>query len=457
MGDNHVIRDWLVAAALLGVVGEGGAVEGPWRLNDALNTPDWLTLSGETRARVELLDNQFRAGKQGNDSILALRTLLRADMRTRATNFTVELADSRAYFDTNGNSLSTSTVNALGILQASMTLPLKTGALEHELKLGRFTLDIASRRFVERNGYRNTINNYEGAHWNTRWGKQTIIDAFLVNPVRRYPRDGNDLGNNDVELDRQDSNQHFWGIHLQRRNWLGPVHADLFVYGLDEHDDDRPSPDRDVWAPGFRLFRPQEPGALDFELEGTYRLGSRSASSQPDAETLKVRAYSVHGELGWTFEGRGRPRLGFEFDLASGDDPDDNTYTRFERFYGTRRRDLGHTGIYGPLTRSNLFAPGLRFSFAGQRFSGQFVYKRAFLPSRQDAWIVARLQDSAGASGDEIGDTLDVQVRYWLRPKSVRLEIGGAALWYGSFAENVPGAPAGSRSYFGYGQARIYF
>ena len=53
------------------------AESAPWRLQEAAGLPDWISLSGTFRIRYEGLHNQFRAGKTGNDQIIALRTTLR--------------------------------------------------------------------------------------------------------------------------------------------------------------------------------------------------------------------------------------------------------------------------------------------------------------------------------------------------------------------------------------------
>ncbi len=408
---------------------------------------------GETRVRYESLDGQFRANLQGGDQLIAVRTLLAGSLSRPSFKVVGELHDARTYLDDRDSPFSTSFVNTADILQAYLAL---TPGQKDKLKLGRFTLDIASRRFVERNDFRNTINAYTGVHW-TRKTADNQLDLFLVEPVRKYPRSSGELGDNEWQLDREDRNRKFWGLHLQRQNLIGNVNADVFIYGLNEDDEARPSADREVFAPGLRLFQAKTPGRLDFDLEFAYRWGHRSRSIDSTADELDVRAHMLHAEVGYTFNNSWRTRVGIEYDLASGDDdPTDGHYERYERFYGTRRGDLGNTSIHGPLTRSNIDALGIRFSFSKGKTDGRLIYQYVTLDSARDSWVVAQLQDPSGEAGDRLGHTFDFRVRHWLIADQLRLEIGGSALRRGSFARNVPGGPE-ANTYYGYSQLTLTF
>lgn len=141
--------------------------------NDA-STDFQFDLSGETRARYESLDGQFRAGRAGSDQALFLRTLLHARLTTPVARFGIELQDSRAYFDDSGTPLSTGTVNPLDILQAYVRVETPSvfgdGSDAH-LTLGRQTVSIGSKRQIERISYANVIKSYTGAYYtanNTR-------------------------------------------------------------------------------------------------------------------------------------------------------------------------------------------------------------------------------------------------------------------------------------------------
>ena len=94
-----------------------------FRLENAVNAPDWLTIRGEVRARYETLDGQFRARGSGSDQALALRTLILAEANLKAINlpgvtFGGEVQDARLELDDAGTPLSTSNVNAFDMLQA---------------------------------------------------------------------------------------------------------------------------------------------------------------------------------------------------------------------------------------------------------------------------------------------------------------------------------------------------
>ncbi|MFZ4122344.1 MAG: hypothetical protein ACOYKM_11850 [Caulobacterales bacterium] len=92
--------------------------ERPFRLEEVLSAPDWLSIRGETRARYETLSGQFRARGTGGDQILVFRTLALGEADTGPITLGLELQDSRAYLDDSGTPLTTTIVNPLDVLQA---------------------------------------------------------------------------------------------------------------------------------------------------------------------------------------------------------------------------------------------------------------------------------------------------------------------------------------------------
>ncbi len=163
--------------------------------------------------------------------------------------------------------------------------------------------------------------------------------------------------------------------------------------------------------------------------------------------------------VGYTFDMPWQPRIALEYYYASGDeDPFDLNYDQHERLFGSRRTDLNNTSIHGPLTPANLNAPGFRLEVKpGARWDARVYYHAAHLASKTDSWVIAKLRDPSGQSGDFIGHTLDGRARYWVLPDSLRLELGASALIYGEFAKDVPGGPDGDGTLFGYAQLTFTF
>ena len=420
--------------------------------------------SGESRLRYESLNGQYRKGNAGSDQIMALRTLLKLEGGYRRFGGVLELHDARVYLDDDGTPLSTSFVNTHDILQSylSFKIGIEKQAIQHEFKLGRFTLDIGSRRFVERNDFRNTINSYSGVHYTFPWsGTGASIDVFYTFPVRKRPEKSQReaLAKNDFEFDDQDETRRFWGIHQQNMPMGHGVLVDAFIYGLDETD--RPNlstQDRQVYSPGLRVKRVKSRGRWDFDFEGAYRFGTISASKVPGSKELDVQAHMLHAEVGYTFDTSWNFRMDLKLDLASGDDdPNDDAYGTYESLYGTRRGDLGNTSINGPLSRANIMVPGLRFSFKKGRWDGRSSLQNMTMYSSKDSWVVANLMDSTGASGKYIGDGFDWRVRYWVLPKQLRGEIGGSHILFGEFAKNVNGGPESDSMNYGYLMMTAYF
>lgn len=463
------MRPVLLASFLFCVCAAPAGAEEPFRPGPVVKAPDWFTLSGEARMRYESLGGQFRAGRAGGDQLLLFRTLLLAEADAGPVSFGVELQDSRTYLGDTGTPISSSFTNPLDVLQLYARFDDLPGLLgdtsESQLIVGRQTVSIGSNRQIERVEFANVISSYTGAHFISEAASGAELHAIYVAPTARSPSTRPDLDDNRLSGDEEQWDRRIWGVHYRRANILPGAVPDLwgevFVYGLEEGDTaEFQTPDRSYVAPGFRLYRTPKVNRWDVDLEAALRKGTRYASSSPtDTQSLKVAAAMLIAALGYTFDAPWRPRVSLEYYYASGDeDPSDLAFDQHERLFGGRRTDLGNTSIHGPLTPANLNAPGFRVQVKpGDRWDGWFQYHAASLASGTDSWVIARLRDPAGQSGDFIGHALDARARYWVVPDSLRLELGASGLIYGEFPKNVPGGPEGDGTLFGYAQLTLTF
>src|SRR5690606_21648189 len=116
-----------------------------------------LDVGLEQQSRVEHLSHDFRAASTGDATAFLMRTLARAEAASGAYLAGVELRDSRVYAS-EGTPLNATLVNPLEILQAYIGLE-KNG---FDVRAGRITIDLGTRRIVARNRFRNTINGFTG-------------------------------------------------------------------------------------------------------------------------------------------------------------------------------------------------------------------------------------------------------------------------------------------------------
>jgi hypothetical protein len=423
--------------------------------------PDGLTLAGTFRVRFETLDEQFRALRSGSDQVLVERITATADYRNRNLRFGAEIIDSRAWLDDEGSVTSTGIVNPLDILQLYTGWQHDLAEGSGDLRIGRFTMDVGSRRFVSRNRFRNTINSFTGVDW--RWRSSAReFRAFYTLPVRRKPVLPGELRDNDREADEQDSEVRFWGLfyardHDDTTSFLD--RSELFYFGLSEDDSSgRPTANRSLSTVGFRVLRSPSVLNFDYQLEAVHQSGESRASALA-LRDLDHRAYFVHAEIGYTFDRMWHPRIVFQYDWASGDDhPLDSDNERFTTLYGARRFDFGPTGIYGPFARANLSSPGIRLQLRPvPGISGFLAYRTYSLASDRDSWVPARLRDPTGRTDGYIGSQLEARLRWDVRPKRVRIETGLAYLFAGDFMDEAPNSNGqGDATYF-YSQVAFQF
>jgi len=434
-----------------------------WRLGQAMDLPDWLTLAGEHRLRYESLSDQIASGREGSDQILVYRTALAAEARFADATLGLEVMDSRQALADDGSRINTSQVNTLEFIQSYVRVAaddLLVAGDRGELQFGRFTMDLGSRRLVARNRFRNTLNTFTGAKafWKSPSG--TKVTAFHVLPVYRLPGDPQSLLANERENDEETSSLALSGIYLESGHLIPAATVSLYSFYLDERDSVRAdTADRNFVTSGVRLSRGPESGEWDFELEAAYQYGtSRASTSDSDTDDLDHRAHFEHLQLGYTFDAEWSPRLIAQFDYASGDkDPCDRENNRFDTLYGARRFDFGPTGIYGAFAHSNVMSPGYRLLMSPSRGVELMLAQRYFwLAASADTWTASGLRDRTGASGDNLGQQLEVSAKWRAVPGTLELELGAAQLWRGNFVEEADGDGV-SNPLYGYLQVKISF
>jgi hypothetical protein len=439
-----------------------------WTLNDAI-MPDGISLTVKHRTRYEFLNDEFRIGRSGDTDVVAFRTLVhgRLDLPFGLTAG-AELEDSRA--EQNSDTfLNTTIVNSMELLQAYLEYERPDtfgGTLAG--RGGRITMDVGSRRFVARNRFRNTINGFTGIdlEWKDDGDRNgLVLRGFWTLPVLREPTalHRNRLIDNDIVFDTETTHVNFWGLYAAR-DFDGVGRGEFFLFGIHESDsNDRPTRNRQLATPGFRLYREPTTGRFDYTIENAIQFGtSRQSPSNTSPAGLKELdhfAHFHHLTLAYTFDVPWSPRVALQYDFASGDtNPNDGSNERFDTLYGARRFDFGPTGIYGPFARSNVHTPGLRIQVKPHARVSSFVAVRAFwLAADEDFWVPAGVIDRNGNSGSYVGSQVELRVRFEVIPKNVRLEAGYAHLFAGEFIDEAPTSNDEGDSDYVYTQVSVSF
>lgn len=431
--------------------------ESPWRVNNAWGLPEWFDLYGEQRSRYEAFDENFRVGSSNRNHLIAMRTLVAGTFQGEKARLKIEIQDSRQYDAPDNVVLNTGTVNAGEILQAYFGYQFddafQTDA-HLDVRLGRQTMNIGSRRFISRNGFRNTINGYNGFRGIWTGAKGSKVNAFFVVPVLRLPLDQASLQANDIELDEELGRTQFYGVRWESAPLANRLEAESYVYILDEEDGSRSATrNRDLYTLGLRLHTDPEPNKWHFDWESNYQFGEARRTPLPtDVTDLDHRAHHHHVHVGYKLEGDHQTRIEATFDYASGDDdPTDNENNRFDTLFGSRAFDYGQTGIWGPFARSNIVAYGYRIFTKPVANSHVYLNHRFnYLASDRDVWTTSGLVDPSGQSGDYIGQMIEARFQYDVVPRNWRLELGFGHLFTGGFVDEAPNATGQGDSTYGY-------
>lgn len=434
-----------------------------WNLHDALNLPEWLSVSLEQRTRYETMDGSFKAGGKGGDQQIPLQTDVFLEARFKNFRLGGEFMDARQFGADSGSGVNNTHVDGVDLLQGYLAWSnqnLFHSGLGTEVIAGRQTLNFGSRRLVARNVFRNTINSFDGVRLRVLDYDRWQFNAFVSLPVNRYPTASGDILDDQLQFDRADGRTWFSGGFLELYNLAWGINSEVYLYHLDEGDSRlNQTRNRRYFTSGLRFYSKPAKSAFDFQLETIGQFGTvRATTNASDGKNLQHTAWYQHLDIGYTVDMPWKPRFAVEYDYASGDkNPNDNKDQRFDTLYGARRFDYGPTGIYGAFARSNINTPAYRLGFAPLANVQTTISHRFFwLAQHKDAWTTANLQDKTGLSGNFVGQQLEIATR-WDVNSSLNFETGWTHLFKGQFAKTAPNAPNGQDIDYFYVQSLLRF
>lgn len=424
-------------------------------LHEAVGAPEGLTLKGSIRSRLEAIDGQFRPNVAQDDFLWSLKTTVFAEYDAGPVRLGGELWDARAYGQKRNSSAGTGEVDAIEVAQLYVGADFDDlpGGSKASARVGRFTLDMGSRRLVARPQFGNASSAFTGAHFDWTGKAGDRLTLFWTMPLARLPDDADGIRHARVELDKESTSLQFFGGSLTKAGIFGKGTFELYGYRLFERDSaSRQTRNRRLFTPGIRLFRKPSGGSFDFDLEAIYQFGeTRATAAASDITDLDVSAWFTHAEVGKSFAGSLKPRLSIHFDAASGDGPSARTFNRFDSLFGDRRFELGPTSLYGPVGRSNLISPGVRFDIKPSKRLDAFVmYRPLWLESATDSFASTGVRDRTGNSGRFAGHQVEARLRYVLVPDLLKLDGGVAYLAKRSFLADAPNAPATGDTRYAY-------
>lgn len=397
-----------------------------------------FSFSGANRTRYETLDPQFRPGLSNSDQALAIQTSLAFDWHKGEFQIFGEIMDSRTELNDTGSFTGVTTTNTLEPLQAFVAW--RRG--RSTLRFGRVTQDLGKRRFVARNRYRNTLNNFAGLDW--LWSGENGGSLRLMHwvPMRLLPGDLRSVLDNEFELDRGTRAAHFDGVFYQLPAFGHDHRLEVFAFDFESESAADIANAADHVSLGARAYRLPKAGEWNYEVEAVVQRGASGGVVGGVARSdLDHDASFLHAEIGYAFDRPWQPVVMFQYDRASGDkDPNDLSNERLNTLFGARRFDFGPTGVYGIAWRGNIESPGLRLTLRpNPRWQATFAYRRLLLASARDAWQGAGWRDTSGAAGRSIGRHLEGSFIWTAIPKRLDVEAGFGHLFAGRFPEQTAG------------------
>ena len=384
---------------------------------DAFKNLYWIETGIDYRTRFEMRDSDLRRSENTVDYPILSRTRVYFGVKEIADpfRFTVEFEDARL-----SNSKFNATnreVNENEFIQAYGELFFENVLGENapiRLRAGRMAFEELDRKMFARNPWRNTTNTFQG--FRASFGQQSNsweVDTFALQPLVRKLE----------KTDHRRKDQWFYGVVGSWRKWSDIITIQPYYFHLAQDTSDGLI-ERDIYAPGLRMYGIIHDSNWDYDTNVTYQFGESGNGDH--------RALGLITEIGYSFDHSWKPRLSVFYGYGSGDkDPNDLDNERLERFFGAGR----------PWSNDNYFVwenlhavrPRLEFSPC-KSMQIDIGYSWYWLASDTDRWSSTDLRDTSGNSGSFLGQQFDIRARNILTNR-INSNIGFTHFIPGKFTE----------------------
>ncbi|MEO6666655.1 MAG: alginate export family protein [Nitrospiria bacterium] len=412
-----------------------------------------VTVGGEVRERYEFRDNaDFNSNAADTLSFIGSRIRLHLNYEvTPDIAAFIQFQDARLF----GGEASTVSNDNLLDLHQGYVLIKNLGS--SSLTVGRQELFFGDQRLVGHFGWSNVGRSFDGLRVTYMaapvrvdvWGASTKVYGGNTgaSPVLTPTSTITAVSNNDA--------QQFYGVYGSVKTPVAVVEP-YIMYLRDTTGAATPTA---ITAPaatgqrrttvGLRVDGKAISESIDFTGEGAYQLGTMEArGASPESD---ISAYAVALKAGYTAPIGIKPRIGVEYDRASGDgDRTDDRFETFENLFPTNHPFYGYMDYVG---WRNMQAMRLSLSVKPTATSGMSLdYHRFSLAEKEDHWYAAsgavfRTTPSGNAESD-LGQEIDL-VAYTMIKEKLRVEAGYGRFFPGDYVKvNFPAATDASDFFY---------
>jgi hypothetical protein len=412
--------------------------------------PQVVTIGGEVRERYEFRDNAD-FNEDASDTLSFIGSRIRLHLNYEVTPDIaafIQIQDARIF---GGEATTVSNDNLLDLHQGYVGIKNLGSA---SLIVGRQELFFGDQRLVGHLGWFNTGRSFDGLRL-TYTAAPVRIDVWGVSP-KVYG--SNTSANPSVTVSNRE-HQEFYGVYASLK--AGSVTLEPYVmYLLDGGPATglitaSTAPGQHRTTGGMRVAGKALADAIDFTGEAAYQTGSMNArGSTPESD---ISAHAVALKAGYTAPVSMKPRIGIEYDRASGDsDPTDDKFETFENLFPTNHLHYGYMDYVG---WRNMQALRLSVSVKPNATTGVSLdYHRFSLAEESDNWYAASgavfRTTPVNNTESDLGQEIDLVAHMMVKEK-VRLEAGYGRFMPGDYVD--VNFPAGDASDWFYLQAGVSF